>query len=213
MSRKKLVRFRETQNMSCIIQGNELTIQTSLAAIFSLKKEIILELGCGNGAYAIALAERNLDKIYLGVDIQGERLWYGAKTALEKKLENVYFLRVMVENLERCFPLHSISEIWLTFPDPYPRDKKEKKRLTSVRFLKLYKNLLKKGGVVHLKTDNDTLFDYSLESVVNAGGTILECLPKVPENLSAKDILSVRTYFENKHRNAGKAIHYLHFSL
>jgi len=211
MSRKKLIRFKETKNMPCIIQGNEPTIISGLAPIIASKKEIILELGCGNGAYAVALAERNQGNIYIGVDIQGERLWYGAKVAQEKKINNVYFLRVMVDSLEKYFPPRSISEIWLTFPDPYPRDRQEKKRLTHPKFLALYKNLLKSGGVAHLKTDNDGLFEYTLETITRTGGTVLECRPRVPVNLPEKDILSVRTYFEDKHRAGGKTIHYLRF--
>lgn len=197
--------------MPCIIQGNESAIISSLAPIISSQKEIILELGCGNGAYAVALAERNPDKIYIGVDIQGERLWYGAKNAQEKKINNVYFLRMMVDSLEKYFSPHSISEIWLTFPDPYPRQGQEKKRLTHPKFLALYKKILKNGGVVHFKTDNDGLFEYTLESVAQIGGTILECRPRVLANLPQEDILSVRTYFENKHRASGKTIHYLRF--
>jgi len=210
-SRKKLIRFKETEKMPCIIQGAENEIQNLLKPLLASKKEIILELGCGNGAYAVALAERNSDKICIGIDIQGERLWYGAKSVEEKQLNNVYFLRVMVDHLEKYFPSHSISEIWITFPDPYPREKQERKRLMYKRFLEMYKNVLKKGGVAHLKTDNDGLFDYALESINNRGGTVLQCIQLVPANLSPTDILSVRTYFEDKHRKLGKAIHYLRF--
>ncbi len=210
-SRKKLIRFAETKNMPCIIQGDNIVIQTGLAPIFSSNKEIILELGCGNGAYALALAERNPDKICIGVDIQGERLWYGAKNVQEKKINNVYFLRVMVDSLEKYFIPHSISEIWITFPDPFPRDKQERKRLVHAKFLAMYKRLLKKGGVIHLKTDNDGLFEYGLESINNWGGTVLQCTQKVPDNLPEINILSIQTYFETKHRQLGKAIHYLRF--
>ncbi len=209
--RKKLTRFKETENMPCIIQGLDLDIQARLQPILQAGKEIILELGCGNGAYAVALAERNPDKICIGVDIQGERLWYGAKSVQEKKLDNAYFLRVMIDNLEKFFPARFISEIWLTFPDPYPRDKQERKRLVYIRFLTMYKKLLKEGGVVHLKTDNDGLFDYALESINNWGGTVLQCIQIVPDTLPTTDILSVRTYFEDKHRKLGKTIHYLRF--
>lgn len=209
--RKKLVRFKETEKMPCIIQGEDSVIQARLKPLLVSKKDIILELGCGNGAYAVALAERNPDKICIGVDIQGERLWYGGKTAEEKKLDNVYFLRAMIDNLEKYFPPQSISEIWLTFPDPYPRDKQERKRLVYSRFLTIYKKLLQKGGVVHLKTDNDGLFEYALESINNWGGTVLQCTQTVPGNLPDTDILSIRTYFEDKHRKLGKTIHYLRF--
>lgn len=210
-SRKKLIRFRETEKMPSIIQGTDEIIQARLQSIFQTKKDTILELGCGNGAYAVALAERNPDKICIGIDIQGERLWYGAKNVQEKKLNNVYFLRIMVDNLEKYFTPQSISEIWLTFPDPYPRDKQERKRLVYSRFLTMYKKLLQKGGVVHLKTDNDGLFDYALESINNWGGTVLQCVQTVPDDLPDTDILSVRTYFEDKHRKLGKTIHYLRF--
>lgn len=210
-SRKKLIRFKETEKMPCIIQGMENVIKTQLELIFSAGREIILELGCGNGAYAVALAERNPNKICIGIDIQGERLWYGAKSVEEKQLNNVYFLRIMIDHMEKYFSPHSISEIWITFPDPYPREKQERKRLAHKKFLEVYKNVLKKGGIVHLKTDNDGLFDYALESINNWGGTVLKCVQNVPDNLPASDILSVRTYFEDKHRKLGKSIHYLRF--
>ncbi|MGB3464733.1 MAG: tRNA (guanosine(46)-N7)-methyltransferase TrmB, partial [Cyclobacteriaceae bacterium] len=123
---------------------------------------IVVELGCGRGEYTIGLALNEPDKNYIGVDIKGDRIWKGSSQAQEHGLDQVAFLRTQIVLLDKFFKPGEISEIWITFPDPRPRDRDIKRRLTSPRFLNMYKSLLQKDGWVKFKTDNTPLFDYTL---------------------------------------------------
>jgi tRNA (guanine-N7-)-methyltransferase len=137
------------------------------------EKEIVLELGCGKGEYTIALAERDPERNYIGVDIKGARLWKGAKYATEHALPNVAFLRTRVEFITAFFAPGEVSEIWLTFSDPQYRS--ENSRLSSPLFLERYRSFLKPGGIVHLKTDSRFLHEYT-RAVCEANGLrILAC--------------------------------------
>src|SRR5690606_29644366 len=122
---------------------------------------IVVELACGRGEFTVGLARQFPDRNFIGVDIKGSRIWKGSVTALAEGLANVAFLRSRIEELDLFFDPGEISELWITFPDPRPRDGDEKKRLTSPRFLDMYKPLIDSQGVVHLKTDNTGLFDYT----------------------------------------------------
>ena len=168
---------------------------------------IILELGCGRGEYSIAMAERYPEKNFIGIDIKGARLWKGVKDALDFGLTNVVFLRTRVEKIADFFDPEEISEIWVTFPDPYPE--RAKRRLTSPLFLNLYRQILKTDGLLHLKTDNHSLFQYS-KGVLNKNKDfqiiidtedITELEEKIPD-------LKIRTTYEKKHREEN-AITYL----
>src|SRR5688572_4723017 len=130
---------------------------------FQNDKPIVLEIGCGKGEYTVGMANLFPDKNFIGVDIKGARLWKGSTDAEENGLTNVAFLRAYVQHLAEHFAENEISEIWITFPDPQPRLGDIKKRLTSPRFMALYKSILRPGGIVHFKTDNLELFDYTLE--------------------------------------------------
>ena len=212
MPKKKLQRFAELDTLANVAQISQNDIKKKLQG-FLTEKPLILELGCGRGEYTISLAKQYPEKQFIGVDIQGERLWFGAKYALEKKLKNVMFLRLQVENLAEYFENNSITEIWITFPDPFPRKRQIKKRLTSPRFLELYQQTLEKDGSVHLKTDDFNLFTYSQESVKDFGEQILE---KIDNNHSDNHKglhLDTKTYYEKIHLQGGKAIYYLKFSL
>ena len=121
--------------------------------------DLVLELGCGKGEYAIALAERHPERNYIGVDIKGARLWKGAKYATEHRLPNVAFLRTRVEFITAFFAPGEVSEVWLTFSDPQYRS--ENSRLCSPLFLERYRSFLRPGGVVHLKTDSRFLHEYA----------------------------------------------------
>jgi tRNA (guanine-N7-)-methyltransferase len=123
---------------------------------------LVVELGCGRGEYAVGLAERFTDKNFIGVDIKGDRIWKGSQRAQALGLTNVGFLRTQIQMLEKFFEAGEVSAIWITFPDPRPKDRDEKRRLTSPRFLDMYKALLKKDGWVYFKTDSTPLFQYTL---------------------------------------------------
>ncbi len=177
----------------------------------SWPQPLIVEVGCGYGEYALALAQRYPQNHYLGLDIQGERLWRAAKTMQALKLDNVWWLRGYADHLLDYFAPGEIAELWLTFPDPFPRKGDAKKRLTSPRFLEYYQQLLTPGGRVHLKTDSNSLYLYSQETVTASGATILHQLDTVPVEMTTLD-LDISTRFEDKHRRLGAAIHYLEWS-
>ncbi len=175
---------------------------------------IILELGCGRGAYTLGLAKLFPDKLIIGVDIQGERIWYGAQEALSENLTNVLFFRFPIDKIDDLIPSNSIDELWITFPDPYPKDRHEKHRLTGKKFLTKYKKILKPNNFVHLKTDNPPLFDFSLQEIKNFGGKILlknENVQHLPD--SEKPEEKILTHFEKKHRAKGRNIFYVKFAL
>jgi tRNA (guanine-N7-)-methyltransferase len=176
---------------------------------------MVLELGCGKGEYTVQLAKKYPETLFLGVDIQGERIWKGAKEALENKIDNAYFLRTQIENIKEYIPKKSIDEIWITFPDPFPKDRHAKKRLTSPRFLEIYKSLLEEGGVVHLKTDSKELFEYTIESVQDSEFSMIKKLEDIYlEGLNLHpDINEIQTTFEKKHLKNGKSIKYLSFTI
>lgn len=175
---------------------------------------ITLELACGKGDYAIGLAQRFPERNFIGVDIKGARIWRGAKTALEAGLQNVAFLRTRIEQLSLFFDENEVDEIWITFADPFLQKGKENRRLTSGNFLSQYRKLLKEGGFVHLKTDDPTLYEYTLEVLAGQEDFTLKYhnddiyagpLP-VPE-------LEIKTFYEKQHLAAGKSIKYIRFQL
>ena len=212
MSRNKIKKFVELNALPNVRQFDNDDLKEKLDNFLAQKKLIILELGCGKGEYTNALAKNETTKQFIGIDIQGERLWYGAKEALAQKLTNVLFLRIQIENLLDYFAKYSISEIWLTFPDPYPKTKHLAKRLTSPRFLQMYKKILQPDGLVHLKTDNKNLFQYSLETIEEFDGQIIESHSDLYRDKIDNPQLAIQTTFEKKCLT-GEQIYYLKFQL
>ena len=172
MTKNKLKKYSEVAEFSNVIQPSfdDLKKEFSLKGSWSVKyfknnNPLILELGCGKGEYTIHLAEKNPNCNFIGLDIKGARLWAGGQIALEKELPNVAFIRTDISRIDKLFAEGEVNEIWITFPDPQPKKKQIKKRLTNPRFLYKYNGFLKKGGLIHLKTDNVDFFDYSLEVI------------------------------------------------
>jgi len=169
MSRKKLQRFKENEeNRNVVQQGKEIfeKIKGNWNSVqFLNRNPIVVELACGRGEFTVGLARQYPEKNFIGVDIKGSRIWKGSTIAIAEGLDNVAFLRTQIQVLDKFFEKGEISELWITFPDPFPRDGDEKRRLTSPRFLDMYKPLINEEGVVHFKTDNTGLFDYTLEVV------------------------------------------------
>lgn len=175
---------------------------------FSNDHPIILELACGYGEYAIALAQRYPHHNFIGIDIQGERLWQAANTATQLQLNNVRWLRIQIEHLLDHFSPEEVSEIWLTFPDPFPRRSQSKKRLVAPRFLAMYQSILQPHGRVHLKTDAINLITYARETITANGATIDRDLSHLSPTMTNFD-LDIMTRFERKHRLLAHPIHYL----
>ncbi len=179
---------------------------------FKNANPITLELACGRGEYTIGMARLFPERNFIGVDIKGDRLWKGSSIAVEDKLSNVAFLRTHILVIENFFDLKEVDEIWLTFPDPRPRKRDVKRRLTSPRFLNMYKKLLKPEGYLRFKTDNTELFNYSLEELSQRGD--LKGF-KLTHDLYESDLRSecfdIKTRYEEIFANKGEKIKYLRF--
>ena len=182
---------------------------------FKNNHPIVLELGCGRGDYAVTLAERFPDQNFIGVDVKGSRIWHGATAARDKGLKNVAFLRARAQNLSSYFSEGEVSEIWLTFPDPFPPEGKEKKRLTSSGFLKIYREILMKEGILHLKHDNPAFFDYSAGIIPQNEFELVKTIhdlygEKKDESCVDESLLrDIQTTYEKRHLSEGRQIFYL----
>ena len=173
---------------------------------------LVLELACGKGEYTVNLARLFSKKNFIGIDYKGNRIWRGAKDALELGVPNVGFLRIQIETILDYFAPGEVDEIWITFPDPQPQLSREKKRLTSPRFLEKYKQLLKPGGVVNLKTDNDDLHAYTAEKIAELDLRLHIKTEDLYHSEFADEVLSIKTYYEKKYLKENKNINYLKFS-
>ena len=173
---------------------------------------LVLELACGKGEYTVNLARLFSKKNFIGIDYKGNRIWRGAKDALEQGVPNVGFLRIQIETILDYFAPGEVDEIWITFPDPQPQLSREKKRLTSPRFLEKYKQLLKPGGFVNLKTDNDDLHAYTAEKIAELNLRLHIKTEDLYHSEFADEVLSIKTYYEKKYLKENKNINYIKFS-
>ncbi len=180
--------------------------------VFHNEHPIVAELGCGRGEYTTNMAMMVPGKNFIGIDKKGARLWKGAKTANEENILNAAFLRIPIEQLHHYFLPGEIDEIWITFPDPQPQKTRENTRMTSPRFLEMYKSLLPPNGIVHLKTDNPFLFDYTLEKVKEMNCYIKVATQDLYNEIFTDEILSITTTYEKRYLAEGIKICYLRFS-
>jgi tRNA (guanine-N7-)-methyltransferase len=182
--------------------------------VFANEHPLVLELGCGKGEYTVALSQQYPEKNFLGIDIKSNRMWRGALTAKEQGITNAGFIRMIINNVAAVFDEAEVDEIWITFPDPFPKDRHIKHRLTSPGFIKLYKQILKPGGTVNFKTDDSPLFEYTLEVLQELGIPALDVNRDVHGNTDSHPHLrNIRTYYENKFSAQGRTINYLRFTL
>lgn len=222
MGKNKLKKFAEINSLPNVIQPQSVHTIRHFEykgkwdeSFFRNSNPLILEIGCGKGEYTIGLGSAFPDKNFIGIDIKGDRIWKGATEAMDKVLLNVAFLRIQAEHINSFFDTAEVSGIWLTFPDPQPRKVREKKRLSSPWFLKRYEKLLKPGGLIHLKTDDRSLYEYTLE-VIRRGGHNLEFhTDHLYEDPSVEEhpLKAIQTFYEKKFLEEGKPIHYIRFSL
>lgn len=216
MVKRKLQKFAELETMPNVFQKPEPKQYKGKwsPTIFQNTNPITLELACGKGDYTIALASRFPNQNYIGVDIKGNRLHVGAKRALEEHLENVRFLRQFIDHLDDQFQENEVSNIWITFPDPFLRKSKESKRLTSPKFLDVYRKIMKDSGTISLKTDSPELFEYTLQIIEQQGLTLIERVDDVYGTPGTDELLtSIQTYYEKKHLAEGRIIQFLKFQL
>ncbi|PUV23311.1 tRNA (guanosine(46)-N7)-methyltransferase TrmB [Sphingobacterium athyrii] len=214
MGKDKLRKFAEVATFENVIQldaGKEYKGKWAEKQ-FGNANPVVLELACGKGEYTVNLARMFPDKNFIGIDFKGNRIWRGAKTALEDGIKNVAFLRIQIETLLEHFAENEIDEIWITFPDPQPQDSREKKRLTGPKFLDRYKIVMKPEGMMNLKTDNDGFYAYTLEQIE------LQNLKKYKETTDlyrsdlVDNVLSIKTYYEKKYLADDKNINYVKWS-
>ncbi|MBR5437261.1 MAG: tRNA (guanosine(46)-N7)-methyltransferase TrmB [Muribaculaceae bacterium] len=219
MGKNKLKKFRDMDTFDCVFQYPYATL---VATGFPLKgkwhtdffgndRPIVVELGCGKGEYTVSLARRYADRNFIGIDIKGARMWTGASEATRDNLKNLAFLRTSIELLPHFFADGEIGEFWITFPDP--QMKKTSKRLTSKRFLELYRQTIGDSAVVNLKTDSPFLYTYTSRLVEANGLEILADSPDLYNSGIADDILSIRTFYEQQWLDRGMTIKYLRFVL
>ena len=221
MSQNKLKRFAELHAFPNVIEAGFEEVFSSNHPIkgkwledkFHNNHPIVIELGCGKGEYTFNLAEKFPNKNFIGVDIKGNRIWVGAKKVIEKGLKNAMFLRTRIEFITSFFAINEVDEIWITFPDPQENRTRRRNRLTSSVFLKRYKSFLKPNAIIHLKTDNDKLFDYTLRLAQTNQFKIYLSTFDLYNSNQAELTHSIKTYYENIFLAEGKPIHYLQFSL
>jgi len=212
MGQKKLIRFNEIKSFPNVLEYPE-NMRDAWKSFFKNNNPITLELACGKGEYALGLARLYPDRNFIGIDIKGNRIWRGAKTALDEQLNNVAFLRSQIDKLADYFSENEVAEIWITFPDPQLRLSRMKKRLTHPRFLRLYKTILQPNGIVHLKTDSPDLYNFT-KTVINLYE--LELLVDHDDVYEQEDLneeLKIKTHYEALDIGQSNRIHYLQFRI
>lgn len=212
MGQKKLKRFAEVATFPNVLQYPE-NMAGNWKTFFQNDHPITLELACGKGEYALGLGRLFPERNFLGVDLKGNRLWAGAKKALEHNLINVGFLRTQIDRINTYFQPGEVSEIWLTFPDPQLRTSRAKKRLTHPKFLQLYQRFLAPGGIIHLKTDSPSLYRFTKWVIELHHLPLLQDIDDVYAQPTVSDILSIKTHYEGLDIAQSSRVHYLQFTL
>ena len=212
MGQKKLIRFAELNTFPNVLQFPK-EIAGKWNDFFKNENPVILELACGKGEYAVGLGQSHPNKNFIGVDLKGNRIWVGAKKALEAQLHNVAFLRTQIDQVTEYFSGNEVAEIWITFPDPQLRMSKAKKRLTHPKFLRLYQQFLAPGGLIHLKTDSPDLYNFTREVIAMYGCTLHTDYDDVYNEETINEELKIKTHYESLDIAGSNRIHYLCFSL
>ncbi|WP_295127145.1 tRNA (guanosine(46)-N7)-methyltransferase TrmB [uncultured Chitinophaga sp.] len=213
MGQKKLQRFADIETFPNVLIYPE-GMQGKWQEHFGNNQPVTLELACGKGDYALGLGRMFAERNFIGVDLKGNRIWRGAKTALDEKLANVAFLRTQIDHLEDYFSPGEVAEIWITFPDPFLRASKAKKRLTHPKFLALYQKVLVPGATINLKTDSAELYKFTQNVIEAVGCGLIEDIGDVyanPQNITP--VLKIQTFYEGMHLADRRTIRYLKFTL
>ena len=213
--RNKLKRFQELSERDHVVEPgkpNFESIRGGWKAFFGNDHPITFEIGCGKGEYTVALARQYPEQNFVGVELKGARIWVGSNQILEENLTNAAFLRAHVLDIEQQVAENEAAALWITFSDPRPRDRDAKRRLTSARYMDIYQRIVRPGGWVHVKTDDDGLFDFTLE--------VLAEREDVEELVYTRDLYQSDLYafeqqivtgYEAKFVARGKTIKYLRF--
>lgn len=214
MGKDKLRKFAEIDTFPNVYQLHLGKVMKGKWAKEHFKNEqpIVLELACGKGEYAVNLAKLFPEKNFIGVDLKGNRIWRGARTGVDEGIQNLAFLRIQIEDILEFFAPDEIDEIWITFADPQPQESREKKRLTYPGFLEKYRILLKEGGKVNLKTDNDGLYNYTVEKVAELNLITHKNTNNLYHSDVIDEVLSIKTHYERIYLKTDKNINYIQFS-
>ncbi|WP_339894972.1 tRNA (guanosine(46)-N7)-methyltransferase TrmB [uncultured Algibacter sp.] len=221
-SKNKLRRFNENETFSNVVQPTREELVSSKfnlkgnwrTEMFKNNNPLVLELGCGKGEYAVALAKKYPNKNFIGIDIKGARFWRGAKTAIEEHIPNVAFLRTQIELIDHAFAENEVDEIWITFPDPQIKYKRTKHRMTNATFLERYKQILIPEGVVNLKTDSEFMHGYTLGLLHGAGHDVIYANHNVyKQEGSPEEVTSIQTFYESQYLEQNKPITYIRFKI
>jgi len=212
MGQKKLIRFEAIKHFPNVLEYPQ-AMQGKWAGFFKNEFPLTLELACGKGEYALGLGRLYPKRNFIGIDIKGNRIWRGAKTALDEGLLNVAFIRSHIDKVTDYFAPGEVAEIWITFPDPQLRGSRAKKRLTHPRFLRLYQKIIKNGGLIHLKTDSPDLYQFTLAVINLFELELLENTDQVYALPPVKPDLMIKTHYENLDIAQSSRVHYLCFRL
>jgi tRNA (guanine-N7-)-methyltransferase len=213
MGKPKLFKFADLKNHANIFDEDNRMKGKWKEEFFRNDSEIVLELACGKGEYTIGLAKLFPGRNFIGMDLKGNRIWSGARIGRLEGLSNIAFIRNQIDHIEEFFEFGEVDEIWITFPDPYLKPSKRKKRLTSPRFLALYRKILKKGGRIHLKTDNDELYDFTLAVIREGGHELIHNHSDIYAEGVCHLTHDIQTYYEKLHLKNGLTIKYVCFKL
>ena len=222
MGKKKRIKYAAAKEMTNVLQPRVLDFKNFVLEntfdplYFGNDHPVTAELGCGKGEFTIGLARKYPQRNFIGIDIKSDRMIMGARIAQDEGLSNVCFVRIRIECLAAYFPAHLFSEGFITFPDPHASIENGKRRLTSKRFLDLYKRVFVPGSPIHLKTDNDILYSFSRESVVEYGASLIHAtddLYRSPLPIPGSDITSIHTTYEKRYLSRSQTIKYVLFSI
>lgn len=212
MSRHKRRKFSELATFPNFISEPYIFKGKWNEIVFKNLNPLVLELGCGKGEFSITLARLFPEKNFIGIDLDGARLWRAGKDALTLNLSNVVFVQANIQSITEIFSENEASEIWIPFPDPYPKPSKWKKRLISSIFLDYYKNILQPGSMLHFKTDNTALFEFGLKSIYESGFYIIEYTYDLYNSALQNEFNTIPSYFESLFKEKGEPIKYARFS-
>jgi len=212
MGQKKLIRFAEVAEFPNVLQYPQ-GMKGKWKDHFNNNHPITLELACGKGEYTVGLAQLYPGRNFIGVDVKGNRIWVGAKKALQQELNNVAFIRTQIDKITDYFAPGEVQEIWLTFPDPQLRTSKAKKRLTHPKFLRLYQQVLQQNGKIHLKTDSPHLYNFTRLVISIHELPLLKDMDNVYDIENRDEELKIKTHYEGLDIAGSNRIHYLQFSL
>lgn len=212
-SKSKLQKYAELASNPIVFEKKPVVKGKWNKDFFKNENPIVLELACGKGDYTLGMARLFPDKNFIGVDIKGNRVWSAARIAALEDLQNVGFIRDQIDHIEDYFKHSEVEEIWITFSDPFLRDGDAKKRLTSKKFLPFYKNILKKDGLIHLKTDSDPLYNFTKEILAEFPSEILKDYNDVYAMNKNEELHGIQTYYEKMHLRENLTIKYLCFKL